>query len=113
MNRVDFARKLRKDQTKAEALFWHEVRNRLFYDLKFKRQVPIGRYIVDFCCEAEMLVVELDGDQHATDENREYDVQRSVYLEDQGYRVLRYWNNEIFENIEGVFAYIERCIGVT
>jgi len=113
MNRIDFARKLRRDQTKAESLFWHEVRNRSFYNLKFKRQVPIGKYIVDFCCEEQKLIVELDGDQHAKAESREYDVQRSEFLEGQGYRVLRYWNNEIYNNIDGVFADIERCIGDT
>ncbi|NNC38012.1 MAG: DUF559 domain-containing protein [Hyphomonadaceae bacterium] len=73
MNSIELARKLRRDQTNAETCFWNEARNRQFYNLKFKRQVPIGRFIVDFFCETEMLIVELYGDQHATDDAREYD----------------------------------------
>jgi len=72
---VKHARTLRKNQTRAENIFWREVRNRLFLNLKFRRQVPIGKYIVDFVCEQEKLIIELDGDQHA--ENEEYDEERT------------------------------------
>ena len=111
MDKTEFARQLRKDQTKAEAKLWKEVRNRQFFGLKYKRQVPINKYIVDFCCENEKLIVELDGDQHA--EARKYDATRTEVLEDLGYRVLRFWNGEVFDNLDGVFAEMERFIGDT
>ena len=74
--------------------------------MKFWRQHSIGRYITDFCCEKEKLVVEIDGRQHANDADR--DEQRSRYIEKFGYRVMRYWNSEIYGNIEGVLADIRK-----
>ena len=76
------ARNLRRDQTKPEDIFWNEVRNRNFLGLKFRRQVPIDKYIADFVCEQEKLIIELDGDQHA--ENEISDEYRTQILESHG-----------------------------
>jgi very-short-patch-repair endonuclease len=89
---------LRRDQTDAERLFWFAVRNRRLDGVKFRRQTTIGPYIVDFLCIEAMLVVELDGGQHSP----EADAARTRFLEQRGYRVLRFWNNEVIENLEGV-----------
>jgi len=109
MRAVQKARALRRDETKAETIFWNAVRNRQFYGLKFRRQMPINRYIVDFVCEAEKLIVELDGDQHA--DAKGYDEIRTQTLERYDYRVIRFWNHDICENLEGVMREIERMVG--
>ena len=101
------ARKLRRTATKEETKLWHHLRNSSFEGLKFKRQYVIGDYIVDFFCESEMLVIELDGSQHLESEN---DKIRDTYLEDLGLTVLRFWNNEINKNIEGVLLHIREAI---
>ena len=99
---VPQVRQLRHEPTDAEMLLWKHIRNRKLAGLKFRRQHPIGRFVADFCCEEEKLVVELDGGQHA--ENADRDEQRTQYIEKFGYRVVRYWNNEVLSNIEGVLA---------
>jgi len=106
---IKFARNLRKNQTRAEDIFWREVRNRLFLNLKFRRQVPIGKYIVDFVCEQEKLIIELDGDQHA--ENETYDEERTRMLENYGYRVVRYWNEDLYEGLDRVFEELSCLVG--
>ena len=109
MSHTELARKLRCNQTEAEKRIWYRLRAHRFLDLKFKRQVPIEGYIVDFCCEHEKLVIELDGGQHA--DARKEDAKRTMVLENAGYRVLRYWNNEVFENMDGVLSDITRFVG--
>ena len=79
----------------AECMLWYYLRNRRFSSLKFRRQVRLGGYIVDFICFSKNLIIELDGGQHA--EKFEYDEKRSQWLNEQGYEVLRFWNNEVFE----------------
>jgi very-short-patch-repair endonuclease len=98
------ARELRRDQTKAERRLWRAIRDRQIEGMKFRRQMPVGPYIVDFACPTGRLIVELDGGQHA--EQRARDEARSRFLASQGYRVLRFWNNEVIENLEGVLAAI-------
>ncbi|MBI4798080.1 MAG: endonuclease domain-containing protein [Desulfarculus sp.] len=100
----DLARSLRKGQTDAEALLWRRLRARSLADYKFRRQYPVGPFIVDFVCLERTLVVEVDGGQHAV--NLQQDRAREEYLFSQGYRVLRFWNNEVLANIEGVLAAI-------
>ena len=97
----DRARGLRCDQTDAERRLWRVIRDRQIAGAKFRRQMPIGPYIVDFACPISRLAVELDGGQHAEANSR--DAVRTPYLGTQGYRVLRFWNNDVLENIEGVF----------
>ncbi len=94
---IPFARKLRHNQTEAEKLLWSKLRNnQLGY--KFRRQYPIDPYVADFVCFEERLIVELDGGQHTP----EKDAKRTAYLEEKGYKILRIWNNDLFENLEGV-----------
>jgi very-short-patch-repair endonuclease len=98
------ARRLRDTQTDAESKLWMRLRNRQVNGAKFRRQHPIGPYITDFCCMENGLVVELDGGQHA--EQVQADQKRSGYLERKGYRVLRFWDNEVLANIEAVMERI-------
>ena len=97
------ARNLRKFSTEEERKIWDLLRNRRLLNLKFKRQFPIGKYIVDFVCEEKMIVIEIDGGQHNELQNQEKDAERTNYIESRGYRVFRFWNKEINENIEGVY----------
>ena len=94
--------------TKEEVKLWNIIRGKRFYGYKFKRQVPIGEYIVDFLCPEEKLIIEIDGGQHNENGNIIYDEIRSRYLTQNGYRVIRFWNNEIWENIEGVCEQIKK-----
>lgn len=97
------ARNLRKASTEQERIIWGLVRNRQLNGLKFVRQYPIGKYIADFACRRLKLVIELDGGQHNEDDNINYDNERTKYMEAEGYRVIRFWNNEIDNNLEGVY----------
>ena len=98
------ARQLRARQTEAERRLWFLLRDRRLNGAKLRRQVPIGNYIVDFVCQEAKLIVELDGGQHA--EQIVYDAARTKWLAEVGYRVLRIWNTELFENEEGVLTAI-------
>ncbi|MBI1284753.1 MAG: DUF559 domain-containing protein [Thiobacillus sp.] len=100
------AKSLRSNQTDAEARLWYHLRAHRFMGLKFKRQKPVGRYIADFVCWERRLIVELDGGQHA--EQAGYDRQRDAWLRNEGYTVLRFWNHEIMQQMEGVLEQI-RC----
>jgi very-short-patch-repair endonuclease len=93
------ARALRVTMTDAERRLWACLRNRRFVGYKFRRQHPLGPFIVDFACVEHRLVIEADGGQHA---ESEADERRTAWLEQQGWRVLRFWNNEILANTEGV-----------
>lgn len=100
------ARLLRRRQTLAERKLWNSLRNRQLAGFKFRRQVPQDRYIVDFLCKEANLVIELDGGQHAGSE-AERDRKRTVYLEQKGLYVLRFWINDVLDNIEGVLSAIQ------
>ncbi len=99
-----FARDLRTRQTDAENLLWGLLRNRRLLGLKFRRQFPLSPYILDFYCHEASLAVELDGGQHA--EQQQYDQQRTTHLENQGITVLRFWNNEVLQQTESVLEKI-------
>jgi len=88
----DFARRLRRDMTDAERRLWSFLRNRALSGLKFRRQQPVGPYIVDFICPEAGIVIELDGGQHARSRT---DAARTALLQALGYRVLRFWNNDV------------------
>ena len=98
------ARDLRKNATDAEKRLWNALREALPF--KFRRQRPIGPFIVDFACPARKLVVELDGGQHAT--KAEADERRTAELARYGYRVIRFWNSEVLANLDGVLETIRR-----
>jgi very-short-patch-repair endonuclease len=94
------AKRLRRNQTDAERMLWFRLRDRRLAGRKFRRQFPIDRFVVDFFCADAHLIIELDGGQHAG--RTEFDAQRTKVLEAMGYLVLRYWNNEVMRNIDGV-----------
>ena len=94
------ARSLRRKSTDAEILLWQHIRDRRLLGLKFRRQVPIGNYIVDFFCEDAQVIIELDGGQHM--EQEQYDRVRSDWLTANGFRIVRYWNNDIANNLDAV-----------
>ena len=96
------ARELRHASTEAEKLLWQKLRARQLGGAKFRRQTPIGPYIVDFASFEHRLVVEIDGGQHNTPQGRQHDLRRTAWLESQGFRVLRFWNNQVLTNLEGV-----------
>ena len=103
---VQRSRDLRKNQTHAEAALWRRLRRRGLDGLKFRRQEAAGGYFVDFLCKEARLVIELDGGGHAADDQRRYDEQRTEALERRGLRILRFWNTDVLENIEGVLQQI-------
>ena len=98
------ARRLRKDSTEAEGILWNLLRGRQLLGYKFRRQVPMGNYFVDFVCLEEKLIIELDGGQHF--EQGDYDDARTQWLESQGFRVIRFWNSEVSENKDGLLERI-------
>ena len=104
-NLTRLARQLRKNTTDAERKLWSHLRAKQLNDLKFRRQQPIGRYIVDFVCFEKRLVIELDGGQHSKLENK--DLKRTQWLQESGYQVIRFWNNQVLQNIDGVLTRIQ------
>src|SRR4051812_4883829 len=105
---VHAAKRLRRDQTDAERILWFQLRDRRLRGFKFRRQAPIDRYVVDFCCVDERLIIELDGSQHAA--RSEEDRSRTHVLESLGYHVLRFWNNDVMQNISGVLEEISGAL---
>jgi very-short-patch-repair endonuclease len=99
---------LRESQTDAERRLWYRLRNRNFENHKFRRQHILRGYIVDFVCLEKKLVIELDGGQHA--ERTEYDSARTLKLEADGFQVMRFWNNEIFNNLDGILETIYKAL---
>jgi len=98
--RVTTARRLRRHQTNAERVLWFQLRDRRLQGWKFRRQVPIDRFVVDFLCADARLIIELDGGQHAFRE--EADASRTEILEAMGYLMLRFWNDDVLKNTTGV-----------
>lgn len=84
-------------------MFWSKVANKQYLDLKFRKQHGIGNYIVDFYCSAKKLVIEIDGDSHFQNKNLSKDLERTEYLQSLGYIVIRYNNDDVLNNIDGVF----------
>lgn len=98
------SRQLRENTSPIEARLWARLRDRRLEGLKFRRQHPVGRYIADFYCAAQNLIVEIDGDTHA--DQIEYDHQRTQWLEANGYRVMRFTNSDVMNNVDGVLEAI-------
>ena len=107
---ISRAKNLRKNQTNAEKRIWHYLRDRRLCGYKFKRQVPIDNYIVDFVCIEKKLIIELDGGQHL--EAIEYDNKRTSILNLLGFHVLRYWNNDVLCRINEVLQDIEQYLNL-
>lgn len=102
---IQKARELRSNLTNAEQFLWQRLRLRQLDGHKFRRQRPVGSYIVDFVCLKVKLIIEVDGGQHG--DNKVYDGKRDHWLKLHGYRVLRFWNNEVLSNIEGVMEIVQ------
>ena len=105
---IQRARELRNNPTDAERLLWQYLRNRQLKGLKFRRQCPLGSYIAGFACLAARLIVELDGSHHAEPSQARYDRVRTAWLKNQNFRVVRFWNGEVLEEMPMVLETIER-----
>ncbi len=106
-----FKKSLRKTQTDAEGILWYHLKNRNFQNYKFRRQHILCGYIVDFVCLEKKFIIELDGGQHA--EQVKYDTTRTLTLKADGFQVLRFWNDEIFNNMDSVLEYIYEALNNT
>jgi len=105
------ARELRNNLTLAEKTFWNALRAMPFYQSNtFNRQKPFGKYIVDFYCHEQQLVIEIDGDTHYDDQAQAYDQKRTEFLESHGLRVVRFTNQDVMESIDGVMEIMEKLI---
>jgi very-short-patch-repair endonuclease len=102
------AGELRKESTLAEAKLWAYLRGNKLEGVNFRRQHAIGKYIVDFCAPRKKLVIELDGSQHIDQED--YDAKRTEYLASRGYKVVRFWNSDVMNNVENVIAAIHQSL---
>ncbi|MBM4350351.1 MAG: endonuclease domain-containing protein [Deltaproteobacteria bacterium] len=102
-------RQLRKNMTDAERLLWRHLRLRQISGYKFRRQQPIGRYIVDFVCFEKKLIIEVNGGQHA--DQLAYDAKRSAWLEKEGFHILRFWDNQVLNETDGVKEIINDALG--
>ncbi|MDE2687536.1 MAG: endonuclease domain-containing protein [Chloroflexota bacterium] len=100
MSNTAKARQLRKTLTDAERTLWNILRSRQVSGCKFRRQAPIGHYIVDFVCFENRLVIEVDGGQHL--QSASYDAARTAWLEREGFRVIRFWNNQVLQETDSV-----------
>lgn len=103
---IDRARTLRLNATDVEKKLWQHLRDRQLLGHKFRRQHPVGPYVLDFACEELKLAIELDGGQHNQPAQQKHDAARSALLQQAGWQVLRFWNNEVNENMDGVLQTI-------
>ena len=103
----NLARNSRKNQTHAEQILWSKLRSRGLSGFKFRRQHPIDHYILDFYCSEAHLAIELDGGQHAENENIERDNKRTEYLNQKGIRVVRFWNDDVLKHLNEVLTEID------
>jgi very-short-patch-repair endonuclease len=105
-----FAKKMRSEPTDAEAAMWHLLRDRRFALFKFRRQVPIQAFILDFVCFEKRFIIEIDGSQHASSER---DMEREAFLKAEGFRIARYWNNDVLQRsssvLEDILAKLVNC----
>lgn len=98
------AKELRNEPTEAERILWSRLKQSKMSDYKFRRQQPVGSYIVDFVCFSKSLIVELDGGQHH--DQKVWDIRRDAWLKSEGFTVLRFWNNDVTENLESIASVI-------
>ena len=107
---TDLARKLRRQQTDAERTLWAQLSSRRMQGVKFRRQQPIGPYIVDFVSLERRLVIEVDGGHHGEEVTMIRDRERAIWLKERGYEVIRFWNNDVQGNLEGVLDKISEAL---
>lgn len=106
------AKSMRRAMTDAELKLWNELRAHRLMGMSFRRQVPIGPYIVDFACSAHRLIVEVDGSQHADADHSRYDDARSTFLSTSGWTILRFWNDDVIGDIDNVCQHIVIVAGL-
>ena len=106
------ARELRNNMTPQERKLWQTIRNRNFYGYRFLRQYVIGNYIVDFLCREKKIIIEIDGGQHNQINDINYDKKRTEYLNSKGYKVIRFWNNDVDNNMQGVFNKLKEVFNI-
>jgi very-short-patch-repair endonuclease len=106
------AKSMRRVMIDAELTLWNELRAHRLMGLSFRRQVPIGPYIVDFACPTHRLAVEVDGSQYADAEHLDRDAARSAYLKSSGWTILRFWNDDVIRDIDNVCQHIVITVGV-
>ena len=106
-NLANKAKTLRREETEAEQIIWSWLRRKQLKGAKFRRQQPIGNYIVDFVSFERNLIIEIDGGQHTIEQNKLRDNARTQWLGSQGFRIMRFWNNDVISNLEGVMVRIE------
>jgi len=107
---IDRAKKMRREPTEAELRLWNVLRAKRFNGIKFHYQKVIGFYIADFSSRIPMLVIEIDGDTHAS--QQEYDARRTAFLESEGYRVIRFTNSDVMMNLEGVIQHLQDVVDI-
>jgi len=108
MSLTHLARNLRKNQTDTEQILWLQLRKKRFLSYKFRRQFPIEPYVVDFICLELKLIIELDGSQHS--EQVDQDAERTLFLNQCGFKVVRFWNNEVINNLDGVMESLQLLV---
>ena len=104
------AKELRHTETEAEQIIWSWLRTKKLNGVKFRRQEPVGKYIVDFVIFEKKLIIEIDGGQHNLEENTINDKARTEWLQSQGFRVIRFWNNDVSSNLDGVITRIKESL---
>ena len=109
---LEKAKELRKNMTPQERKLWQILRKNQFYGFEIRRQYPIDKYIVDFICRSKKIIIEIDGGQHNDEKYIKYDENRSKDLSKLGYKVIRFWNNDIDKNIEGVYKILQKEFGI-
>ena len=102
------AKQLHRNMTPAEAKLWVQLRGHRMSNIHFRNQHAIGKYVVDFCAPRKKLIIELDGSQHL--EQQEHDAERTAFFESKGYRVLRFWNNDVMNNLDEVLKVIRSAL---
>ena len=105
------ARHMRAASTEAEDVLWQTIRSRRLDGLKFRRQVPIGPYIVDFLCTEHRLVIEVDGSRHGEPGQIEHDARRDAWLRNRGYDIVRFWNDDVSRDLDSVCTHILKVLG--
>ncbi|MFA6523744.1 MAG: endonuclease domain-containing protein [Candidatus Peribacteraceae bacterium] len=106
------AKSLRRQQTLGERVLWEELRAKRFHQIKFRRQVPLGPFIVDFLCPERFLVIEIDGSSHDSEEAKRRDRRREAFLRKKGFSILRFGNDETLESTKNVLETIGERLGV-
>ncbi len=96
------ARDLRDNLTDGETILWSRLQRKQLHGYRFQRQLPVGHFIADFACRSAKLIIELDGATHSTAEERDADAKRTAYIEAQGWSVIRFWNADVYDNLDGV-----------